>query len=52
MERLLCVPQPKKNSHKGQNGVVLIIGGSRTYHGAPIVDDPKAALRRLLESAD
>lgn len=33
----LCLPRPKRGSHKGQNGVVLIIGGSRTYHGAPIL---------------
>jgi hydroxyethylthiazole kinase-like uncharacterized protein yjeF len=37
MNRLLCIPRPKKASHKGQNGVVLIIGGSRTYHGAPVL---------------
>lgn len=30
----LYTPPPK--SHKGQNGVVLIIGGSERYHGAPI----------------
>lgn len=37
MRRLLCLPRPKRSSHKGQNGVALIIGGSRTYHGAPIL---------------
>ncbi len=26
---------PPKNSHKGQNGKLLIIGGSKKYHGAP-----------------
>lgn len=26
---------PKKRSHKGQNGRLLVIGGSRQYHGAP-----------------
>jgi len=26
----------KQNSHKGQNGSVLIIGGSKEYHGAPV----------------
>lgn len=26
----------KLNSHKGQNGKVLIIGGSKEYHGAPV----------------
>ena len=34
---MMCLPSPKSGSHKGQNGVVLIIGGSRTYHGAPIL---------------
>ncbi|MCX8198355.1 MAG: NAD(P)H-hydrate dehydratase [Candidatus Micrarchaeota archaeon] len=33
----LWLPRPKPESHKGQNGVLLIIGGSRTYHGAPIL---------------
>jgi len=37
MDHLLCRLRPKKGSHKGQNGVVLIIGGSRTYHGAPVL---------------
>ncbi len=27
----------KKDSHKGQNGKVLIIGGSEHFHGAPIL---------------
>jgi len=31
----IFLPRPKSSSHKGQNGVVLIIGGSKTYHGAP-----------------
>jgi NAD(P)H-hydrate epimerase len=44
MGHLLCIPRPKKGSHKGQNGVVLIIGGSRTYHGAPILA-ARAAVR-------
>jgi len=35
--KLLHLPHPKENSHKGQNGVILIIGGNRTYHGAPIL---------------
>jgi NAD(P)H-hydrate epimerase len=34
---LLWLPRPKSGSHKGQNGVVLIIGGGKTYHGAPIL---------------
>ena len=29
--------QRKQNSHKGDNGVVAIIGGSRYMHGAPII---------------
>ncbi len=37
MRSLLCLPRPKPASHKGQNGVILIIGGSGTYHGAPIL---------------
>jgi NAD(P)H-hydrate epimerase len=28
---------PRKRSHKGQNGRLLIIGGSRQYHGAPVL---------------
>ena len=44
MDKLLCNPRPKKASHKGQNGVVLIIGGSRTYHGAPVLA-ARAAVR-------
>ncbi|ABR55164.1 carbohydrate kinase, YjeF related protein [Methanococcus vannielii SB] len=27
----------KKSSHKGQNGKVLVIGGSSEYHGAPVL---------------
>jgi NAD(P)H-hydrate epimerase len=37
MDSMLCIPSPKKGSHKGQNGVALIIGGSKTYHGAPVL---------------
>ena len=44
MDKLLCNPRPKKASHKGQNGVVLIIGGSKTYHGAPVLA-ARAAVR-------
>ena len=29
-------PPRRKSSHKGDNGVVLVVGGSRIYHGAPI----------------
>jgi len=31
---IVCYPLPKKDSHKGENGVVLIIGGG-PYSGAP-----------------
>jgi len=31
------VPPRKKDSHKGMNGAVGIVGGSRTYHGAPFL---------------
>jgi len=34
---LIYLPKPDKSSHKGQNGVLLIIGGSVTYHGAPVL---------------
>ncbi|MHA2362347.1 MAG: NAD(P)H-hydrate dehydratase [Candidatus Hodarchaeales archaeon] len=36
-------PTRSLNSHKGQNGKILIIGGSREYHGAPVLA-AKAAL--------
>jgi len=28
--------KPPKDSHKGQNGKLLIIGGSERFHGAPL----------------
>ncbi|MFA6530667.1 MAG: NAD(P)H-hydrate dehydratase [Candidatus Micrarchaeia archaeon] len=28
--------KPKKHSHKGENGKLFMIGGSRQYHGAPV----------------
>jgi len=31
------IPPRKRDSHKGMNGVVCIVGGSRTYHGAPFL---------------
>jgi len=31
------VPPRKRDSHKGMNGVVCVVGGSRTYHGAPFL---------------
>lgn len=33
----LAITSPKKNSHKGQNGKLLILAGSQTYHGALIL---------------
>lgn len=36
-EYLKKIKKPAKNSRKGDNGRVLIIGGSKTYHGAPIL---------------
>ncbi len=32
-----AVPPRKRDSHKGMNGVVCVVGGSRTYHGAPFL---------------
>jgi ADP-dependent NAD(P)H-hydrate dehydratase len=31
------IPPRRRDSHKGMNGVVCIVGGSRTYHGAPFL---------------
>ncbi|MBD3210926.1 NAD(P)H-hydrate dehydratase [Candidatus Micrarchaeota archaeon] len=28
---------PEKDSHKGENGKLLIVGGSKTFHGAPML---------------
>ncbi len=33
---LKYIPIPKPNSHKGQNGKVLIIGGSSLFHASSI----------------
>ena len=38
------IPPRKSNSRKGDNGVVLVVGGSYIYHGAPILSSI-AALR-------
>lgn len=38
------IPARKVNSRKGENGTVLIVGGSYIYHGAPILSS-LAALR-------
>lgn len=40
----------KASSHKGQNGVVLVIGGSWMYHGAPFLS-AMAALRAGVDLA-
>lgn len=42
------IPGRALNSHKGDNGKVLIVGGSLDYHGAPIL----SALGSLRASAD
>ncbi len=31
------IPPRRRDSHKGMNGVVCIVGGSRTFHGAPFL---------------
>ena len=38
------IPERKTNSRKGDNGKVLVVGGSYLYHGAPILSS-LAALR-------
>jgi len=38
------IPQRKSSSRKGDNGIVLVVGGSYYYHGAPILAS-LAALR-------
>ncbi|HSB50269.1 MAG TPA: NAD(P)H-hydrate dehydratase [Nitrosopumilaceae archaeon] len=38
------LPARKANSRKGDNGIVLVVGGSYIYHGAPILSS-LAALR-------
>lgn len=40
----IALPKRKLTSHKGDNGVVLVIGGSEDYSGAPILTS-QAALR-------
>ena len=37
------IPARKRASHKGMNGVVCIVGGSRNYHGAPFLSAMGAA---------
>ena len=38
------IPTRKSESRKGENGIVLVVGGSYIYHGAPILSSI-AALR-------
>ena len=40
---------PGKRSHKGENGRLLVIGGSRQYHGAPVFS--LLAARRFVDLA-
>ncbi len=42
------IPSRKINSRKGDNGVVLVIGGSYIYHGAPVL----ASLAAIKAGAD
>ncbi|MFQ5940988.1 MAG: NAD(P)H-hydrate dehydratase [Nitrososphaerales archaeon] len=42
------IPSRSTRSKKGDNGVVLIVGGSRIYHGAPLL----ASLAALRSGAD
>jgi len=44
----IVIPKRKKSSHKGDNGRVLIIGGSREYAGAPAL----AGMAALRSGAD
>ncbi|MGC8568794.1 MAG: NAD(P)H-hydrate dehydratase [Nitrososphaeria archaeon] len=41
-------PPRKSDSHKGQNGRVLVVGGSWMYHGAPYI----ASLAALISGVD
>lgn len=36
LEILKSLSIPSENSHKGENGKILIIGGSKRFHGSPI----------------
>ncbi len=42
------IPSRKTNSRKGDNGTVIVIGGSHIYHGAPIL----ASLAALRSGSD
>ncbi|MBZ9570138.1 NAD(P)H-hydrate dehydratase [Methanobrevibacter sp. TMH8] len=45
---LLRLNSRKKTSHKGNNGKILIVGGSKDYHGAPTI----AGLSALASGSD
>lgn len=45
---LLRLNQRKNTSHKGNNGKILIVGGSKDYHGAPTI----AGLSAIASGAD
>lgn len=48
LKKVLCsLYKPPKDSHKGQNGKLLIIGGSRQYHGAVMLS--VLAARRFVD---
>ena len=34
---LYCLPKRKKDSHKGDHGRILVVGGSREYPGTPVL---------------
>jgi len=36
-KEIKSLKKPKPHSHKGDNGILLIIGGSKQYHGAPLL---------------
>ena len=42
------IPSRKSNSRKGDNGKVLVVGGSYMYHGAPVL----SSLAALLSGSD
>ena len=42
------IPPRQRGSHKGQNGRVLVVGGSYVYHGAPVL----ASLAALRSGSD
>lgn len=47
MKIFASLKQPEKDSHKGQNGKLLVIGGSTNYSGAPMFE--LLAARRFVD---